>query len=99
MTIDEQIQVFEDNLNEYGVCNITFEEFNYLKDRIKADAAKENQKQLSVKDIFNLGQEQMLRRIIKELDRWDMTKLGNLEQCGFIEAISVVEQVGRELIR
>lgn len=38
MTIDEQIQIVEDNLNEYGVCNITLEEFNYLKSRCRADA-------------------------------------------------------------
>ena len=37
MTIDEKIQILEDNLNEYGVCNITLEEYNYLKDEIYAD--------------------------------------------------------------
>lgn len=32
MTIQEQIQIVEDNLNEYGQCNITIDEFNFLKD-------------------------------------------------------------------
>lgn len=34
MTIAEQIQIVEDNLNEYGVCDITLEEYNYLKDEL-----------------------------------------------------------------
>ena len=34
MTLEEQIQIVEDNLNEYGVCDITIEEFNYLKDEL-----------------------------------------------------------------
>ena len=34
MTLAEQIQIVEDNLNEYGVCDITIEEFNYLKDEL-----------------------------------------------------------------
>lgn len=34
MTIQEQIQIIEDNLNEYGQCNITIEEYNYLKDEL-----------------------------------------------------------------
>lgn len=37
MSIQEQIQILEDNLNEYGQCNITIEEYNYLKDEIYAD--------------------------------------------------------------
>ena len=34
MTLAEQIQIVEDNLNEYGVCDITIEEFNYLQDEL-----------------------------------------------------------------
>lgn len=34
MNIQEQIQIVEDNLNEYGQCNITLEEFNFLKDEL-----------------------------------------------------------------
>lgn len=34
MSIQDQIQIIEDNLNEYGQCNITLEEFNYLKDEL-----------------------------------------------------------------
>lgn len=34
MTLAEQIQIVEDNLKEYGVCDITIEEFNYLKDEL-----------------------------------------------------------------
>ena len=34
MKIQEQIQIVEDNLKEYGQCNITIEEFNYLKDEL-----------------------------------------------------------------
>lgn len=34
MTLEEQIQIVEDNLNEYGVFDITIEEFNYLKDEL-----------------------------------------------------------------
>lgn len=37
MSIQEQIQIVEDNLNEYGQSNITLEEFIYLKDEIYAD--------------------------------------------------------------
>lgn len=37
MSIEEQIQILEDNLNEYGQCDITIEEYNYLKDEIYAD--------------------------------------------------------------
>lgn len=41
MNIEEQIQIVEDNLNEYGQCNITLEEFDYLKKQIRADAIEE----------------------------------------------------------
>lgn len=41
MDIKDQLQIIEDNLNEYGQCNITLEEFNYLKKQIKADAIEE----------------------------------------------------------
>ena len=41
MTLTEQIQIVEANLNEYGQCNITFEEYNYLKKQIRADAIDE----------------------------------------------------------
>lgn len=34
MKIQEQIQIIEDNLKEYGQCNITIDEFNYLKDEL-----------------------------------------------------------------
>ena len=34
MTLTEQIQIVEDNLNEYGQSNITFEEYNFLKDEL-----------------------------------------------------------------
>lgn len=34
MKIQEQIQILEDNLNEYGQCNITIEEYNFLQDEI-----------------------------------------------------------------
>lgn len=41
MTIQEQIQIVEANLNEYGQCNITSEEFIYLKQQIRAEAIDE----------------------------------------------------------
>lgn len=34
MSIEEQIQIVEDNLNEYGQSNITLEEYNFLKDEL-----------------------------------------------------------------
>lgn len=41
MSIQDQLQIVEDNLNEYGQCNITLEEFNFLKEQIRADAIEE----------------------------------------------------------
>lgn len=41
MTIKEQLQIVEENLNEYGQCNITLEEFEYLKNQIRAEVIEE----------------------------------------------------------
>ena len=41
MAIKEQLQIVEDNLNEYGQCNITLEEFGLFKQQIRAEIIKE----------------------------------------------------------
>lgn len=47
MTIQEQLEIVEANLNEYGQCNITLEEFIYLKQQIRTEFAHE------LKETFN----------------------------------------------
>lgn len=47
MNIKEQIQIIEDNLHEYGQCNITLEEFEFLKKQISAEVIEECFKQIS----------------------------------------------------
>lgn len=43
MTIKEQIEIVESNIAEYGVCDITIEEYKYLKQQIRADAERDFQ--------------------------------------------------------
>lgn len=38
MTIKEQIEIVESHIAEYGVCDITIEEYKYLKQQIRAEA-------------------------------------------------------------
>lgn len=54
MSIAEQVEIVESNLAEYGVCDITIEEYRYLKHKIRADAIDETIeriKQITKKDI------------------------------------------------
>lgn len=53
MSIQDQLQIVEDNLNEYGQCNITLKEFNYLKEQIRADAIEEYRVELHEKYTHN----------------------------------------------
>lgn len=37
MTIEEELEIVENNINEYGICDVTLKEWNALKDGAYAD--------------------------------------------------------------
>ena len=50
MSIEEQVEIVESNIAEYGVCDITIEEYRYLKQKIRADAIEEILKQVEFEE-------------------------------------------------
>lgn len=41
MNIEEQLEIVESNIAEYGVCDITVEEYRYLKQKIRAEVIED----------------------------------------------------------
>lgn len=48
MSIEEQLEIVESNIAEYGVCDITIEEYRHLKQQIREDAIEEIRKKVEL---------------------------------------------------
>lgn len=64
MTREEQLQIVEDNLNEYGQCNITLEEYNFLKDELYSSGCLAG---------IELGRAEVIEEIL-EMDKYECTE-------------------------
>lgn len=83
MTIDEQISIVKDNLDEYGVCNITRQEYDAIYNKGAHD--------LGDKTIEKL-QEQSVLADFSRCDGTDLT-YGNTVQC----EIEIISDIMKEM--